>query len=106
MRALDLVAALAASPAGAQTLMTCEVVGTSGSSENSKIFYSENNCRPVTSAEVIGTMSTGNSTTSIYGNRQQPALGGRPVYILCFGEDRGRAHYGPPVDGSSGTVGR
>jgi hypothetical protein len=106
MRALVLVAALAASPAAAQTLMTCEVIGTSGSGENAQILYNENNCRPVTSAEVLGSTGTGSGSSTVYGSRQQPTLGGGPVYILRFGEDRGRAHYGPPLDGNPGTVGR
>lgn len=104
-----LFAGTASLPAFGQTLMSCEVTGIRGSGENVEIVYNERNCRPVTSAEVLRADGTGDNATAVYGSSQRSALGGGPVYIMRFGNssgERGSTHYGAPLDGNVGTVGR
>lgn len=96
-------------PAHGQTLMQCEVLGTRGVGESAEVVYDQNNCRPVETRNVVGTETSGNSTRTIYGDRVLPALGGRQVYIMRFGDEtteRGGVRYGAPLDGNPGTAGR
>jgi hypothetical protein len=101
---------LLATPAAprSQTLMSCEIQQVRSSGENTEIVYSHN-CRPVTNAEVLRTETGPNGEIRIIYGRERPALGGGPIYIMRHGDtgrERGTAHYGAPLDGNVGTVGR
>lgn len=63
-------------------------------------------CRSVTGGDVAAMRAALNGEINVtYGGRRS-ALGGGPVYILRFGSGRGNAHYGAPLDGNVGMVGR
>jgi hypothetical protein len=85
-------------------LMSCDVLRVETDGEGSRAIYS-NNCRPVTSAEVVGYTNDGDGPRAIYG-AQQPTLGGGPAQVLMFGTSTrpaGELHYGPPLDGNPAT---
>ncbi|NKE48590.1 hypothetical protein HB662_27730 [Roseomonas frigidaquae] len=105
MIAAALVASLAALPAGAQTLMSCQVEEVRGSGENVEIVYSMN-CGPVVGGDVTRIESTGNNEFRVTYGAGRPAIGGGPVYILRYNSELGAPgdrHYGAPLDGNVGT---
>jgi hypothetical protein len=103
--AAALLAAAAALPASAQTLMSCQVQEVRGTGENVEIVYNMN-CMPVVGGDATKVESTGNGEYRVtYGNGR-PAFGGGPVYILRFNSELGapgETHYGAPLDGNPGT---
>jgi hypothetical protein len=92
--------------ASAQNLLSCDVQEVRGSGENTEVIYSMN-CRPVIGGDVASVRSGQNGEIEVTYGSGMPALGGGPVYVLRFNNPHGEAmHYGPPLDGNVGTVGR
>ena len=103
-----LLASLAALPASAQSLMSCQVQETRGSGENTEIIYTMN-CMPVVGGDVTRVETLGNNELRVIYGAGRPVFGGGPVYILRFNSELGspgEVHYGPPLDGNVGTAGR
>ncbi len=98
--------ACVALPAPAQDLLSCDVQETRGSGENTEIIYSMN-CRPVAGGGVTDVRPGLNGEIEVTYGAGRPAFGGGPVYILRFSNRPGDdVHYGPPLDGNIGTVGK
>ncbi|MGK7866320.1 hypothetical protein [Falsiroseomonas sp. E2-1-a20] len=94
--------------AAASTLMSCDVIETRTSGNNTEIVYNESSCRPAQSSQALGTQGSGESAQTVYGAATQPVAGGGPVYIMRFvDQNQGPViHYGAPLDGRLGTSGR
>ncbi|MBO1077162.1 hypothetical protein [Roseomonas marmotae] len=94
-------------PASAQTtgvLMSCEVAGNTGG-EGGGITYNMN-CKPAIGGDVATVENLGSDSYRVTYGKGQPAHAGGPVYILRYGSEPGAVHYGAPLDGNIGTVGR
>ncbi|MGX9961681.1 hypothetical protein ACVFYP_00070 [Roseomonas sp. F4] len=103
--AAALLTSLAALPASAQTLMSCQVQEVRGSGENVEVVYSMN-CSPVVGGDVSRLETTGNNEFRVTYGAGRPAIGGGPVYILRYNSELGapgQTHYGAPLDGNVGT---
>jgi hypothetical protein len=93
-------------PGFAQDPLSCDVQEIRSSGENTEIIYSMN-CRPVAGGGVTGVCNGVNGEIEVIHGAGRSAFGGGPAYILRFSnrpvED---VHYGPPLDGNIGAVGR
>ncbi len=94
-------------PASSQNLLTCDIEEVRGSGQDTEAVYNMN-CRPVAGGNVTDVRTGQNGEIQVtYGAGRPPILAGGPIYILRWFTDPGdRNHYGPPLDGNVGTVGR
>jgi hypothetical protein len=93
-------------PATAQNLLTCDVQEVRGSGEGAEVIYSMN-CRPVVNGDVTDVRTGANGEIEVTYGAGRPVLAGGPIYILRFSNNPSNTtHYGAPLDGNIGSVGR
>ncbi|MDJ0388740.1 hypothetical protein QMO56_11510 [Roseomonas sp. E05] len=89
-------------PAG--KLLSCGVRQAPGG-ENGRILYNMS-CKPVVGGDIASIENVDGETFNVSYGSGAPAFGGGQVYVLRYGAEPGEIHYGKPLDGNIGTVGR